>query len=171
MTMRYTESSLLTNEKLIYGIRPHWIIFSTTVWAVFAAIYVLFFAPINIPFYVWGNISVRVAAGLGFLAASIYLFLNAFIYYLNSEYGVTNKRVLIKTGWIQRASLEIMLDKVEGVLVDQSILGRIFNYGMITIIGTGGTRDSFPYIPDPLRFRKVVQEQIAAMEEQYRRMG
>lgn len=169
MTMNYTRSNLLQNEKLIYGIRPHWIIFSSTVWAIVAAVYLLFFAPISISFNVYGNISVREAISFCFFAASIYLFLSAYLYYLTSEYGVTNKRVLIKTGWISRASLEIMLDKVEGVLVDQTIPGRLFNYGSITIIGTGGTKDTFPYIPNPLEFRRTVQEQIAVLEDRYRR--
>ena len=167
--MRYIASNLLQQEKLVYGIRPHWIIFSSTAWALVAAIYLLLFAPFHFTFYVYGNISFQTAVGLGFLMVAIYLFLSAYIYYVFSEYGVTNKRVLIKTGWIQRASLELMLDKVEGVLVDQGIVGRIFNYGSITIIGTGGTKDSFPYIPDPLQFRRVVQEQISLIEDKYLR--
>ena len=169
MPMNYTQSNLLKDEKLMYGVRPHWIIFSSTVWAIVAASYLLFFAPISISFNVYGNISVREAISFGFFAAAIYLFVSAYLYYLTSEYGVTNKRVLIKTGWISRASLEIMLDKVEGVLVDQTIPGRLFNYGSITIIGTGGTKDTFPYIPNPLMFRRTVQEQIAILEDRYRR--
>ena len=72
---------------------------------------------------------------------------------------------MIKVGWIKRSSLELLLDKVEGVLVDQSIPGRIFNYGIITIIGTGGTKDSFPYIPNPLLFRKNVEEAVEEFEK------
>ncbi|HLD84337.1 MAG TPA: PH domain-containing protein, partial [Coxiellaceae bacterium] len=68
--------------------------------------------------------------------------------------------VMIKIGWIQRNSLEIMLEKVEGVFVDQSVAGRVIGYGAITIIGTGGTKDRFPFIPDPLTFRRAVQQQI-----------
>lgn len=168
MPMDYIKSNLLKDEKLVYAIRPHWIIFSSTAWAIAAAIYLMFFAPISISFNVYGNISVRTAISLAFLAASIYLFLGSYIYYVTSEYGVTNKRVLIKTGWISRASLELMLDKVEGVLVDQSIPGRLFDFGSITIIGTGGTKDTFPYIPNPLLFRKMVQEQITLFEDRFR---
>ena len=167
--MRYIASNLLQNEKLVYGIRPHWIIFSSTVWALVASIYLLLFAPIHFTFYVYGNISLQTAIGLAFLAVAIYWFISAYLYYVFSEYGVTNKRVLIKTGWIQCASLELMLDKVEGVLVDQTLFGRLFNYGAITIIGTGGTKDSFPYIPDPLQFRRAVQEQISLIEDKYLR--
>ena len=169
MELGYIQSSLLKDERLVYGVRPHWIIFTSTAWSFIAAIYLLFFARISLSWNVYGNISFREAISFGFLMASAYLFLSSYIYYATSEYGVTNKRVLIKVGWIRRASLEIMLDKVEGVLVDQSISGRLFNFGEITIIGTGGTKDSFPYIPDPLRFRREVQEQVAEYDAQFRR--
>ncbi len=168
MPMNYINSNLLKDEQLIYGTRPHWIIFSSTAWTIVASIYLMFFAPITISFNVYGPISVRMAISLAFLAASVYLFLSSYIYYVTSEYGITNKRVLIKTGWIRRESLELILDKVEGVLVDQTIPGRLFDYGTITVIGTGGTKDSFPYIPNPLYFRKMVQEQITLFEDRFR---
>ena len=74
------------------------------------------------------------------------------------EFAVTNKRVIVKTGLISRRTLEMNLSKIESVNVDQSIMGRILGYGTITIIGTGGTRESFPKIANPLLFRKKFQE-------------
>ena len=74
------------------------------------------------------------------------------------EFAVTNKRVIVKTGLISRRTLEMNLSKIESVNVDQSIMGRILGYGTITIIGTGGTRESFPKIAEPLLFRKKFQE-------------
>ena len=55
-------------------------------------------------------------------------------------------------------TLEMNLTKIESVNVDQSILGRILGYGTITIIGTGGTRESFHDISSPLLFRRKFQE-------------
>jgi hypothetical protein len=40
-----------------------------------------------------------------------------------SEFGVTNKRVLLNTGLIRRNSLEVLFSKVEGTQVEQGILG------------------------------------------------
>ena len=74
------------------------------------------------------------------------------------EFAITNKRIIVKTGLIQRHTLEMNLSKIESVNVDQSIMGRIFGYGTITIIGTGGTRESFPNIQRPMEFRKMFQE-------------
>jgi uncharacterized membrane protein YdbT with pleckstrin-like domain len=75
-----------------------------------------------------------------------------------SEFVITNKRIIIKTGFIARKTLEMNLSKIESVNVDQGILGRILGYGTITIIGTGGTRESFPDISRPLLFRRKFQE-------------
>jgi hypothetical protein len=50
------------------------------------------------------------------------------------------------------------LNKIESVNVDQTIMGRLLDYGSITIIGTGGTRESFPDIAAAVEFRKKFQE-------------
>jgi len=76
-----------------------------------------------------------------------------------SEFAITNKRVIMKVGLIRRKALEMNLSKVESVNVDQTIMGRILGYGTITIIGTGGTRESFRSISKPMEFRRVFQEQ------------
>jgi len=75
-----------------------------------------------------------------------------------SEFAITNKRVIMKVGLIRRKALEMNLSKIESVNVDQTIMGRILGYGTITIIGTGGTRESFASISKPMEFRRVFQE-------------
>jgi uncharacterized membrane protein YdbT with pleckstrin-like domain len=167
--MRYIESNLLANEKLIYGVRPHWIIFSSACWAILFAFFIWIFAPDGLAVPIVTRWNLRDIAGAVFFLVGMYWLISAYIYYKTSEYAITNKRVLIKVGWIERKSLELLLDKVEGVLVDQTILGRILNFGSINIIGTGGTNDRFPFIPDPLSFRKNVQQQIELYEEMMRR--
>jgi uncharacterized membrane protein YdbT with pleckstrin-like domain len=71
---------------------------------------------------------------------------------------ITNKRIVIKRGWISRKTLEMNLNKIETVNVDQSIWGRIFGFGSITVVGTGGTREVFESIKKPMEFRKKFQE-------------
>jgi len=75
-----------------------------------------------------------------------------------SEFVITNRRIIIKTGFIGRRTFEMNLSKIETVNVDQSIMARIFNYGIITIIETGGTKEIFHNIAKPLEFRKAFQE-------------
>jgi uncharacterized membrane protein YdbT with pleckstrin-like domain len=75
-----------------------------------------------------------------------------------SEFGITNKRLIIKTGILSRKTLELNLSKIESVNVNQSILGRILGYGNIGVIGTGGTKEYFVSIKNPLEFRRKFQE-------------
>jgi len=92
------------------------------------------------------------------LRALLTLFIAPLIDYLTSEFAITNKRIIIKVGFISRRTLELNLSKVESVTVDQSILGRILGYGTITVIGTGGTKEPFGDIREPLDFRKQFQQ-------------
>jgi uncharacterized membrane protein YdbT with pleckstrin-like domain len=92
------------------------------------------------------------------LKALFTLFIVPIIQYTSSEFAITNKRVIIKVGLISRRTLEMNLPKIETVNVNQGIFGRMLGYGTITVVGTGGTRESFPNITSPLEFRKKFQE-------------
>jgi len=76
----------------------------------------------------------------------------------SSEFVITNKRIVVKTGIVARNTLEMNLSRIETVNVDQHFWGRLLNYGSITIIGTGGTREEFHNIREPLKFRQKFQE-------------
>jgi len=78
---------------------------------------------------------------------------------------VTNKRVLSKVGFIERESDETLLSKIEAIAVDQGFLGRLLDFGTVTITGTGGTDEPFPRIAQPLELRRQIQSQVVAMEE------
>ena len=86
------------------------------------------------------------------------LFLAPVIDRWQAEFVITNRRIIIKTGFISRKTVEMNLSKIESVNVDQSVVGRILRYGSITIIGTGGTRETFHNISRPIEFRKAFQE-------------
>ena len=86
------------------------------------------------------------------------LFVLPMIQLMTSEYAITNKRVIIKVGLVSRKTLEMNLQKIESVNINQGLLGRILNYGTIVIVGTGGTREPFAYINNPLEFRKTFQD-------------
>ncbi|SEH05756.1 PH domain-containing protein [Candidatus Venteria ishoeyi] len=86
------------------------------------------------------------------------LWIGAIIDYITAEFVITDKRIIIKVGLIWRNTWEMNLSKIESVIVRQSIMGRILNYGEVTIIGTGGTHESFSNISKPLKFRKKFQE-------------
>lgn len=139
--MSYIDNNLMTNEVVVYRTQLHWIIFAPS------ALLLLF------TIFSWV-----------FILISALTMVSALIAYYSSEFAITNKRIIIKIGFIQRSSFEILLSKVEGISVDQTIPGRLFDYGTITVTGTGGSKEPFRTIDSPLEFRKKAQEQIAAIQ-------
>ena len=92
------------------------------------------------------------------------LFVHPILERVSSEFAVTNKRVIWKQGIVRRRTGEMTLGKIENVQVEQGIAGRIFNYGTVALVGTGGTRESFDLISAPLRFRKAILQGQDDME-------
>jgi len=153
--MSYIDDNLVPGEQVVYRARLHWIIFAVP--AAFLVLGIVFLA-------LWrGNPDLAFLAYLGGLCVAIGLVvgLSRAITFSSSEFAVTNKRVLIKVGFVRRHSLELVLQKVEGIGVDQDVAGRLFGYGTITVTGTGGTRETFPRIAGPLEFRRHVQANVA----------
>lgn len=96
-----------------------------------------------------------ITKGIGLVVA-----IPIFIRYFTNEYAVTNKRVIIKHGWLGNTTLEMNFSKIESVSVAQSVFGRIFGYGSIIIAGTGGTHQQFPGIANPVHFRKALLQEL-----------
>lgn len=92
------------------------------------------------------------------LRALFTLFIASIIDKYTDEFAITNKRMIIKTGLIRRKTFEMNLAKIESVSVNQPVLGRVFGYGTIIIIGTEESREMFSRIRKPLEFRKKVKE-------------
>jgi len=106
-----------------------------------------------------------IVAGLLLLAAfgfGLLIWLAAWLKYRSTELAVTNKRVITKSGLIQRNTTEMFLEKVESIQVDQGILGRIFDFGSITISGTGGDKSPVNSVSQPLEFRKAFMTAVDA---------
>lgn len=80
-----------------------------------------------------------------------------------SDYTVTNKRVLVKQGALTIRNVEIFLSKIESIEVQQDIIGCMIGFGTVIICGTGGTKQQFMQIDNPLEFRRHCQEQIDGM--------
>ena len=86
-----------------------------------------------------------------------YLQLGSFIKNLTTTIFVSDKRFFHSHGWLHRHAHEIVISKVESILVEQSLWGRIFNYGTIKVSGTGAGTIVLRYIKRPLEFQRQVR--------------
>jgi len=154
--MTYIGNNLLDDEDLIHVTRLHPIVL---------------LAPAMIVSGLAGMLSIMSDIPAVWYTLIFFVFLSGWrlvdrlVLYLSSEFGVTSKRVLGKTGLVRLKTTDIVLAKVEAIRINQSILGRICNFGDVLVTGTGGTEEVLSYIPEPQLFSKVIQEQLAAIDE------
>ena len=145
----YIDENLLPDEHVVYRAKLHWIIFARAVVLLVVGV-VLFIVLPGVPL-----------AGAVVLLIGIVMLAPPFVAYGTTELGVTNKRVIVKTGLIRRRTLELLLRQVEAISVDQSLCGRLLGFGSITLTGTGGVREVFHRVRDPLELRRRIQGQVA----------
>ena len=151
--MKYVEQVLQPGETVIYATSLHWLVYlRAIVLLVIALICLLVAGSFNSPVVL---LALQIIAALfGFVA--LLSALGALIRRATTELAVTDRRVIFKTGVLQRHSMEINRSKVETVGVDQSILGRLLGYGTVVVRGTGGSFEPIAYIGDPLTFRSHI---------------
>ena len=150
---RYIDDILQPGEKVLYSTNAHWIFFLPAIigWILVGVFLVL-------SGMVPAGPSVLICLSLAAISAlaALYKTVTAWFHRWTTETDVTNFRVVHKTGFIKRQTFEMSVDKVESVDVDQSILGRILNYGDVTVLGVGEGGKTLDMIASPLSFRNAI---------------
>ena len=127
----YVEGALIEGEKVLHSGRVSW----WSVWHILLGGLLLLPIVVGLVFLVWAWIRVT-----------------------STELAITNKRVIAKFGFISRNTMEIAVQKVESIQVQQSLMGRMLNFGTLIISGTGTSHAPIPSISDPLAFRRAFLE-------------
>lgn len=146
----YTSATLQPNEQPLHHTTIHWMALVGSITG--ATLSLIVIIPIAMLaawkdlYWAWFLLLIPVG-----------ILLSAAVTVKTSELVITDRRVLIKVGFIQRHTFEMFISKIESVAVFQSMLGRLFNFGTVEIRGTGGSSESFPTIADPLKFRDAIQ--------------
>ena len=147
--MSYIDETLLPDEHVVYRTALHWIIFLRPVFVIVVGL-ALLIAFRTVPL-----------VGAPILLLGVLLLVAPLVAYWSTEFGVTNKRMIVKVGFVRRRTLELLLRQVEALSVDQSLSGRMLDYGTITLSGTGGVREVFHRVREPLELRRRIQSQVA----------
>jgi len=82
------------------------------------------------------------------------------ISYMNTEYGVTNKRLIMKKGLFFLTVTEIPTDRIESIYCYRGLLGNIFRYGTVSISGIGGKMPEFKMVHRPFALRRKIVDII-----------
>ncbi|PCI66003.1 MAG: hypothetical protein COB26_11995 [Piscirickettsiaceae bacterium] len=105
-----------------------------------------------LPLFVVGLLLIWVY-GLGLIFWAI-----AIMRYMTTELVITDKKIISKFGFIKRDTIEMLLPKIESIQVNQSVLGRMLNYGSVVVSGAGNPQAPVPGIASPIEFRKKFME-------------
>jgi hypothetical protein len=151
--MGYAERVLQPGETIAYRARLHWVIyFGGMVLVVVAIALALAAVVLKIE-------ELRIGLLLASLIAlflGLFQIIRAWIVAVNTEIIVTSRRVIYKTGFISRNTVEMNLDKVESVLVQQGLLGRMLDFGTVIIRGVGAGLEPVANIGAPLELHRHV---------------
>ena len=151
--MGYVEQVLQPGETVIYETTLHWLVYLRSLVFFALAIVCLMLTGGLEPS--WLDMALKIGAAL-LCVLGIVFALSALIQRATTELAVTDRRVIFKTGIFRRHTVEMNLSKVETVGVNQSILGRLLNYGTVIVRGTGGSFEPIPFIGEPLTFRNHI---------------
>jgi uncharacterized membrane protein YdbT with pleckstrin-like domain len=149
--MSYVQKVLQPDETLRFQTNLHWVVYLYAVVALVIALALLLW------FYLDPNMNILLLYGaVLFGIVAVVLATPTWLKRFGTEIAVTNRRIIYKKGLIQRHTTEVNMDKVESVDVNQSIFGRLFGYGSITVRGTGEGIATLHNIAHPLEFRNKV---------------
>ena len=134
--MGYIQESLSTGEEVRALFRLHW--FS------------------KVPMILWLVLAIPT------LGLTLLLALWEWLKLRSIELGVTNKRVILKTGIISRKSEEMKISSIETVEIIQGVIGRLFGFGDVRITGRGVSELVFRKINDPMDVKRKIESVDAA---------
>jgi len=138
----------MVNEQVVYEANLHYIVYTSPCLVALLAIGFLFIPDLE---WMWRIIPM------------LAVWLGAFIWAIaingGKQYVVTTRRLIFKRGIIRRNSFELLLRKCEGIQIEQSIMGRILNYGSV-LVTTGEATNRYDHIKNPLKFSTCINQQI-----------
>ncbi len=160
--MSFREDQLQSNEKIVLQVNQHWVILMRP------------FLGALVSTVIFGTLAFYIALhwqqSLGYLLLLFLIpgyvrFCWRLIARAHEEYIVTNFRIVKQQGVFSKSSFDAPLEKINNVFHDQTVWGRMWNYGNVgleTASKEGTTL--FRYIPNPVGFKNVVIAQQQAIK-------
>lgn len=153
----YVKRAMQPNEKIVYSAQLHWIIYRFGFFiTVLGALFGHYVNLAIIKFFgqdmaTLSDVFIR-NISIGIIVLGAFLLVATYIRQISTELVVTDQRVIAKHGFIATTSYELMMTKVEGATIDQTISGRLLGYGTLMVKGTGGGISPIDHVADPYRF-------------------
>ena len=149
--MSYVQSVLQPGEQVRHTAKLHWIMYWPGLLFLLSAIaaFVLAYSATR------GGTLWTYLAGVLAVVALGFLFREWFVQW-TTEIALTDRRIIYKEGFVRRSTVEMHMDKVESVDVEQTIIGRLLDYGTVTVKGVGTGFEPLKMIAAPLDLRNHI---------------
>lgn len=156
---------LSSDEKIIYGARVSKVSFIASL--IVAGVVLIATVALFLIAVFTHNGVLGIFALFG-VPSSILLFVLALkdsVYVFSTRAYITNKRVLVRYGWISHRISELPLEKVSGISFNQSLLGRIFNYATTLVESSANVSGiRIKWLKSAFEFKKMLQNQAEQVE-------
>jgi uncharacterized membrane protein YdbT with pleckstrin-like domain len=154
--MDYVTKILQPGERVLVRGYLHWIIYAPAIVSFILSVFVFWILPSLRSEVDATTRALMSLLGICLLAVAIFLAIQAWFNKWITEIAVTTKRVIYKRGFFWRRTAEMNMDKVESVIVTQSILGRILDFGSLHVRGTGEGIEHLHKIKSPIELRNCI---------------
>jgi len=166
----YVKRAMQADERILFSAQLHWIIYKMGITTIFLGVLVAYFGMQVVNTILEGE-AIKLGAtpvryiALGLIILGTFELLVSFIRQISTELVITDRRVIAKHGLVSTTSYELMMTKVEGATIEQSILGRVLGYGTLMVKGTGGGISPIDHVADPYRFHSSLMEALKETPE------
>lgn len=158
MPKTYLDSILGDREKIIRISRQHWFLLFNTIFLEIVLILIIIAVSVALKTTIGsaapGADPFIIAIGILALLFPLATMIRDILIWSNHMFIVTNRRIMQITGIFNKNVIDSSLEKVNDVKMQQSALGRLFNFGDIEILTASefGT-NLFRKIADPVGFK------------------
>ncbi len=167
MSIEYVQQQLGAAERILYTERHHWVFFVAEMvrWILFAAAILALVILLRVWWlpdagWVWWLLlvflvpAVRIAWG--------------FLSWRMNVYVLTNRRVIESTGVLSKRVADSSLEKLTDIVLKQSILGRMLNYGDIIVLtaAAGAGINNLKQIRHPAEFKTQMLDAKEELEQE-----
>ncbi len=173
---RYLERSMMPGERLLYAAEIHWVVYLSGIFVVAMGSAFSHYGSAAVKAILdgfWGGVSDKAVMwiSVAIIAAGTMKLLAAYVRQISTELVITDRRVIAKYGLISTTTFELMLTKVEGANIDQTMYGRILGFGTVMVKGTGGGISPIDHVASPYRFHSKLLQAVGEIKGAGQAMG
>jgi uncharacterized membrane protein YdbT with pleckstrin-like domain len=171
MVNNYVKQLLGENEHILFVARQHWLVLLAKILAAIV-LTVALIVLITLIWRIWLPDNFLVLLGYLLLLLPLLSMLRNIMIWTNRQYIITNWRVIQIAGVFNKDVTDSSLEKVNDVKLEQSVWGRLLDYGDIEILTASDLGvNIFHQVGHPIRFKTAMLNAKEKLEKSHASPG